>query len=271
MPYSFRNRDEIRAPSRLDDPEHEYRKAIYREPDIDEELYRLSPSRVNNRRPLIQFNSNLPPAAFPTLDDPKLASYQRPQPIEDKISSAESSIAGNPQIGTNVHNGRNGRNGRTSHFPEENAPLTIDEELTFSRARTPTSRDFVRMRSTSNHSSRRTTCKYPAFFRGLRPQHDGTAESILEDNQRRMYAAGKLTSFDRNMLEMMSSDEEDEEDAREQQEQEVTHISSLLSLNSHHTCEGIPSFGQGYESCASEHTTSRGASPAVFAHIIVVC
>ncbi len=241
MPYSFRNRNEIRAPPRLDDPEHEYRKAIYREPDIDEEVYRSSPpqsSRLNYRGHSTQFNPNLPPAAFPTLDDPKLASHQRPQPFDDNFSSAELSITGNPQIGGNVHNGRNGR---TFHFPGENAPLTIDEELTFPRARTPTSRDFVRMRSTSNHPSRRKICKYPAVFRGLRPQHDGTAESILEDNQRRMYAAGKLTSFDRNMLEMMSSDEEDEADTREQPEQEVTHISSVLSLDSHHTWEAIPS------------------------------
>jgi len=74
-----------------------------------------------------------------------------------------------------------------------------------------------------------------SWLRGLKPQHNGRPECFLEDNHRRMYAAGKLTSFDRNMLEMMSSEDEDEEDAREQPEKEVSHIFWLLFLESRQT------------------------------------
>lgn len=136
MPYNFRNRDEIRAPARFDEPQDEQRKVSYLEPDLDEEVYRSSPpksSRLKYRGPMISFNPDLPPAAFPTLDHPD-------------------------------------------------------------QARLPTSR-IMR-----------------PDLAWLRPQHIGTADSILNDNMRRMYAAGQLNSFDRNFLEMMSSEDEDEDE-----------------------------------------------------------
>lgn len=222
MPYSFRNRDEIRAPSRHDDPEDEPRRASYREPNIDEEVYRSSPpkSTIRYRGPITHFNPNLPPAAFPTLDDLTLVRYRRTQTIETESSSSETSIAGSHQAGRNV---RTGRHGRTAHFPTEDPPLSIYQHSTSLRAIPPNSAKSARSRSTSVRSSWRTMGKDPSWLRVLRPQHDGTSESIMEDNQRRMSAAGKLTSFDRNMLEMMSSDDEGGEDARQQPVNEVSH------------------------------------------------
>ena len=240
MPYSFRNRDEIKAPTRLDDPENERRRTSYREPDVDGEVFRSSPpksSRIKYRGPVTHFNPNLPPAAFPTRDDPKLARHQQTKIIEDNYSSLDSgnspahdrlSITGGPLISRNV---QNGRNGHTSHFPTENSQLRIDQIFTNPRTTPPITTKFTRMESVTEHPSRRTMRKDLSWLRGLRPQHDGTADSILEDNMRRMHAAGKLTSFDRNILEMVSSEDEGE-DEEDVPQQEVRHFPGLFLLSS---------------------------------------
>lgn len=69
--YTLRNRSELRAPRKFDDPEEEHREVSYKEPDVDQELYRMSPpisSGTKYRGTIVPFNPNLPPAAFPTLD-----------------------------------------------------------------------------------------------------------------------------------------------------------------------------------------------------------
>lgn len=117
--------------------------------------------------------------------------------------------------------GQNGLNGRASLFP------TIDQKISASsRATPPNTAMSTGMRSPTDHPNRQTMRKNVSWLRGLRPQHDGTTDSILEDNMRRMHAAGKLTSFDRNMLEMMSSEDEDEDEENAPQ-QEVKHFSDL--------------------------------------------
>lgn len=49
----------------------------------------------------------------------------------------------------------------------------------------------------------------PAWFYELKPHHDGTTQSIFADNIRRMRLAGLLSDIQRNILEMMSDEEEE--------------------------------------------------------------
>ncbi len=92
-----------------------------------------------------------------------------------------------------------------------------------------------------------------------------------------MYAAGKLTSFDRNMLEMMSSEDEDEEDAREQPEKEVSHIFGCYS-SSRDRPEGVQQYTvvltRAWVVCHQSSDFVIGAHPSfstVSAYIIVDC
>ena len=74
MPYRFRNREKLNAPQRYEDDqdgEHSHRPISYEVPNSDEEVYAsgINFSKAHRYRGRVtQYNPNLPPAVFPTLE-----------------------------------------------------------------------------------------------------------------------------------------------------------------------------------------------------------
>ena len=206
MTYNFRNREHIKAPVRLEDPEDEPRQVLYKEPDIDHEVY-ASPrcSRAKYNGPIIPFNPKLRPASFPTLDlvrqarsvEPEVIDLYTPSPF-DKEGTRDTAS------GTNAIHQRMKRTHTAAARQAKDASATSLRRSCSSPVSLP-------------HDMNGTAALGLLHHRELQPRHDGTPASILSDNMRRIEHAASMNAFDRNMLEMISSEEEDDDQLQKHQ------------------------------------------------------
>ena len=101
MPYSFRNREKLTAPQRYEgrgNDEDSPRPISYEVPSSDDEVYAPVTKSSRSRKyrgKIVQYNPNLPPAAFPTLDiwrqEPTSEYHDKATPSNDGSQDSASS------------------------------------------------------------------------------------------------------------------------------------------------------------------------------------
>ncbi|CAF9926805.1 hypothetical protein IMSHALPRED_007055 [Imshaugia aleurites] len=217
----LRNRKRIKAPSRFNDaddrfndvddmtssPRQEPEEESEESSDLQEETYSSpkpkKPKATTRayRGEVIEFNPNLPPAAFPTLDHPGYVHNGGSIPIdlESHLSggqSREPSLAGFEGISSDSEDRSDYREG-IDHLREH-------------RATTPDAAAFPRRESVMQTSMKGGKAPRPRMFPSLYggPTDNGPRNPIWASNMARMEEAGRMTDLDRNILDMESSDEE---------------------------------------------------------------
>ena len=212
----LRNRKKIKAPRRFDDenittsPRQESLEESEESSELEEEVYQSPKPKKPKAKPrayhgeVIEFNPNLPPAAFPTLDHPSYVHN-----------------GGNLAIDLKSHlSGLQSRKSRLAEF-EAIDPDLVDrgchrEEVDLKGARptmTSTTADFTRPASqsvmqTSITAQKRPGASMPSSLYG-EPTDNGPRNTTWASNMALMEEAGRMSELDRNILEMESSDEED--------------------------------------------------------------
>ena len=215
----LRNRKKIKAPRRLED-EYEYdntsptcqespEEVSEESSELEEEIYESPKPRTpkSKKQPayrgkVIEFNPNLPPAAFPTLDHPSYVHNGGTVAV-----NLEPHSLGSESQELTVFEATNSDSlGRGSH-PEEtvltgNVPVPTPTTANFTHRNSPS----VMQRSEKGQKQARGNM--PSSMRG-RPNDNGPQNPIWASNMARMVEAGKMSDQDRIMLEMETSDEED--------------------------------------------------------------
>jgi hypothetical protein len=209
-PYTLRERNDIKAPKRFDDDDygssprktstHEdspKEKKSRKSPQL-EQLRWPSPPRIRStkkdiyRGPITEFNPNLPPAAFPTLD------VSQPSP---PISNQDQDVNQD-----NIHSGL-----PVSDLSDEDYSISgngphqrVNSQTMFSTpARTPSG-------STRPRSSTSITIDSPTGLAptdGLGPSDNGSQNPTWAKNMKKIGELGRRTGFDWTMAEMETSDE----------------------------------------------------------------
>ena len=215
----LRNRKKIKPPKRLED-EYEYNitsstrqespEGVSEESsELEEEIYE-SPKPKNSktkkqpayRGKVTEFNPNLPPAAFPTLDHPSYVHNGGTVAIDlesHSLGSKRHELAGYEAINPDSL-------GRHPH-PEE-TDLTGNFPIP-----TLTTADFTHRNSTfamqkSEKGQKQARGNMPSGMHGG-PKDNGPQNPIWASNMARMEEAGRMSDLDRIMLEMETSDEEE--------------------------------------------------------------
>ena len=211
-PYTLRERNDIKAPKRFDDDDygssprktstHEdspNNKKSRKSPQL-EQLRWPSPPRTRSTRkdvycgPITEFNPNLPPAAFPTLDmsqSSPLISNQDQDINQDNVHS------GLPVSDSSDEDYSIGGNG-----PYQRA----NSQTMFSTpARTPSG--STRPRSSTSNTIDSLTGLAPTD--GLGPSDNGSQNPTFVKNVKKIGELGRRTGFDWTMAEMETSDEEE--------------------------------------------------------------
>ncbi len=212
----LRNRKKIKAPKRFDDenittsPRQESLEESEESSKLEEEIYQSPKPKKPKAKPrayhgeVREFNPNLPPAAFPTLDHPSYVHN-----------------GGNIAIDPKSHpSGLQSRKSRLADF-EAVGPDLVDrgchlEEIDLRGGQpsmTSTIADFTRPASqsvmqTSITAEKRPRASMPSSLYG-EPTNNGPQNTIWASNMALMEEAGRMSELDRNVLEMESSDEED--------------------------------------------------------------
>ena len=201
MTYNFRNREHIKAPSRLEDPEDEPRQVSYKEPDIDYEMYASPRSlRAKYHGPVIPYNPDLRPATFPTLDPVRQA-----RPVElETIDLDTPSIS--EEEGTQA----------TADKTKMTQNDDVQQEIIQTHISTHISSEKAPVSSLSSPHETRGAVAWKLHHTNLQPRHDWTSASIMLDNLRRIEYAASMNAFDRNLLAMTSSEDEDDSRLQEQ-------------------------------------------------------
>lgn len=209
MPYNFRNRERIKAPTRFEDPEDEHRQVSYEEPDIDQEVYAPSPmsSRVKYLGPAKPFNPNLRPAAFPTLDASRQA-----QPQETQIINLDT----------------------PSLYDEEEIHSSVNK-IRIRQASAASSKNIQQIVKHPSVAFQPHNQKNPMVstqdWCALQAQHDGTSVSIQPEDMERVQQAANMGPFNRTMLEMESSEDEAENSAQGRQQKAFGKWGNLTSAH----------------------------------------
>ena len=202
----LRDRTKLQTPSRYKDDGYvnsPLRQVSYEESressDLEEEIYESpKPKKSKTKRPVFrgnvtEFNPNLPPAAFPTLDHPgyvhngghiaiDLSGPQSQEPKNNTITSGRSCLP-------------------------EMIGLTEGSIIKPTSANS-TCRDSRNAKQTSMTVSEQSQDTMLSSMYG-EVTDNGPRNPIWTSNMARMAAAGRMSDSDRLMLEMESSDEED--------------------------------------------------------------
>ena len=215
----LRNRKNIKAPKRLED-EYDITSPIRQESleegseqasssELEEEIYQSpKPRTPKSKKPpvycgkVIEFNPNLPPAAFPTLDHPDYVHNGGNIAVNlgSTLTRPESQeLAGFEAINSDSL-GRD-RHAEKSHLRESLPTLvstTADSALRSSSS--------LMQRSDTRQKQARGNMPL-GMYGGL--TDSGPQNPIWASNMARMEEAGRMSDLDRIMLEMETSDEED--------------------------------------------------------------
>ena len=218
---NLRNRKKLKAPKRLEDEyEYEYdntsptrqespEEVSEKSSRLEEEIYESpkpktskSKKRPAYRGKVTEFNPNLPPAAFPTLDHPSYVHNGGTVAIDlesHSLGSKSQELAGYEAVNSDSL-------GRDPH-PEE-TDLTENFPVP-----TPTTANFTHQNSLfamqrSKKGQKQARGNMPSGMHGG-PNDNGPQNPIWASNMARMVEAGKMSDLDRIMLEMETSDEED--------------------------------------------------------------
>ena len=217
----LRNRKKIKAPKRLED-EYEYaydntsptrqespEEVSEESSELEEEIYESPKPKTSKlkKRPayrgkVTEFNPNLPPAAFPTLDHPSYVHNGGTVAIDlvsHSLGSESQELAAFEAINPDSL-------GRDPHPEEtvltENFPVPTPTTADSTHRNSP----FVMQRSKKGQKQARGNM--PSSMHGG-PNDNGPQNPIWASNMARMVEAGKMSDLDRIMLEMETSDEED--------------------------------------------------------------
>ena len=218
----LRNRKKIKAPKRFEDEYGDDKTSPTRQEspeevhvseessELEEEIYEppkpktpKSKNRPAYRGKVTEFNPNLPPAAFPTLDHPSYVHNGGTVAIDlesHSLGSKSQELEGHEAVNPDPLD-------RDPH-PEE-ADLTEKFPVP-----TPTTADFTHRNSQFGMQGSEKGQKqargniWPSSVHGG-PNDNGPQNPIWASNMARMVEAGKMSDLDRIMLEMETSDEED--------------------------------------------------------------
>ena len=214
---NLRNRKKIKAPRRFED-EYENdntsptrqkspEEASEESSELEEEIYESPKPRTprSRKRPayrgkVIEFNHNLPPAAFPTLDHPSYVHNGGTVAYDPHSLGSESQeLTGFEAINSDSL-------GRDPHPQKtvltENVPAPTPTTVALTHRNSP----FVMQRSKEGQKQVRGNMR-SGMHGG--PKDSGPQNPIWASNMARMVEAGKMSDEDRFMLEMETSDEED--------------------------------------------------------------
>lgn len=216
----LRNRKKIKVPKRFDEYEISPRKESPEEseesPDLkeeEEEMYEAPKSRKRKpqRRPayrgeVIEFNPNLPPAAFPTLDHPSYVHNGGNIPFDlesPSLGLQSQELAGFESISSNYSSPKC-HSAPTVDLPDstEDPPASTTTPADFDHLMLPNAMQRPNMDQSKARGSMISS-------RYGESTDSGPRNPIWADNMERMEAAGKMSDSDRFMLEMETSDEED--------------------------------------------------------------
>lgn len=202
----LRNRKRIKAPKRFENEEYgtSPRQVSAEESkessDSEEEFYESpKPKKPKPRRPayrgkVIEFNPNLPPAAFPTLDHPDYVHNGGNIPVDLGLQSQE--LAGFESISSSSL-------GPERHSDSaEDLPASTSTPAEFNHLMSPS----VMQRSNTERSKARGSMLSSMYGEST---DNGPRSPIWASNMAHMEEAGKMSDLDRIMLEMETSDEED--------------------------------------------------------------
>ena len=213
----LRDRKKIKAPTRYEgtgndtpSPRQESPEESEGSSEFQEEIYKTpeprkpKPKKSAYRGKVIEYNPNLPPAAFPTLDHP------------DYVHNG-----GNIPFDLDSHvSGLRSRNASQSHSPSSTPdPLgrdcpsedinVIGKNPAMISATADSAHDGIQsLKQTSTHEQRRSRTSTPSSIYG-EPTDNGPRNPTWVSNMARMKEAGRMSDLDRNMLDMETSDEED--------------------------------------------------------------
>lgn len=211
---NLRNRKRIKAPRRFEDaaivassPRQESHEASEESSELEEEIYKSPKPKKSKSKPhayhgkATEFNPNLPPAAFPTLDHPDYVHNGGNIAIdlESGLQSQGPKLADSEAINT-------GFLGRGCHN-EDSDPTK--HQLTMTSI-TPgfTRRGPPAIMQASITAQKGPRASAPSSIYG-EPTDNGPRNRIWASNMARMEEAGRMNDLDRIILEMDTSDEED--------------------------------------------------------------
>lgn len=210
----LRNRKRIKGPRRFEDadvitssPLQELHEESEASSELEQEIYE-SP-KPKKPKPayhgeVIEFDPNLPPAAFPTLDHPDYVHNGGNIPIDFEshlsgLQSQEPGLAGSEGINS-------GSLGRSRHHEE--IDLTGNHPTMTSTTADSTLRGSQTVMQTSMEVQKQRRAFMPTSIYG-EPTDNGPRNPIWASNMALMEEAGRMSDLDRNILEMVTSDEED--------------------------------------------------------------
>ena len=215
----LRNRKKIKAPRRFEDeqnitsPRQESHQETDESSELEEEIYESpNPRKPKSRRPaycgeVIEFNPNLPPAAFPTLDHPDYVHNGGNvtvdlEPHFSGLQSPESRLSGFEGINLDAL-GSNCRLKEMDRTEDDPTTRSTTADLTHSASQS--------VLQDSMTVEKQTQGSMLSSMYG-ESTDNGPRNPIWVSNMARMEEAGKMSDLDRIMLEMETSDEEDASD-----------------------------------------------------------
>lgn len=224
MSCSLKDENEITLSQKTENSGTGHCQGFHHEVPGPEEMYRLQRDGCG---PVVPCKPCFRPTAFPTLDDPRQAQPQGTSTTErSKLSDFDeegtSLDANEVTPAPNHEDGSSKSDLRAMKASIDNAQQEVQDKHNITIS-TDAERCIDRP---EKHPS---TVIYPSIDadlpttgaqhkRQLRPQHNGTSQSIWNDNIRRMEYVGGLSDLDRNLMEMMPSEDEEENDTQHQQE-----------------------------------------------------
>lgn len=214
----LRNRKRIKAPRRFEDadvitssPRQESHEESEASSELEEEIYQSPKPKKPKPKPrayhgqVIEFNPNLPPAAFPTLDYPDYVHNGGNVPIDleshlSGLQSQEPELVDSEEI-TPFTSGRSCHREKIvliGNHPTMTS-TTADSALPGSQIVT----------QTSIKAQKQRRANIPTSIYG-ESTDNGPRNPIWASNMARMEEAGRMNDLARNILEMAPSSEEDE-------------------------------------------------------------
>ena len=213
---SLRDRKKIKAPTRYKDadidtpsPRQDSREGSESSSEIEEEIYKAPGPRKPYakkgafRGKVIEYNPNLPPAAFPTLDHPDYVHNggNIPFNLVSHVSGSRSRNASQSrsESSTPDHLGRDCPSEDINFIGQNPATILATGDST---------RGIQGLKRMSAHEQKRSRTSTPSSIYG-EPTDNGPRNPTWLSNMARMEEAGRMSDLERNMLDMETSDEED--------------------------------------------------------------
>lgn len=213
----LRNRKKIKAPTRYEgtgnntpSPHQESHEESESSSEIEEEFYQSperkkpKPKKSAYRGKVIEYNPNLPPAAFPTLDHPDYVHNggNTPFNLDSHLSGSRSRDA-SQSVSEATTPDPLGRD-----CPGEDIDVTGKNPAMSSATADSTRGRIQGSKQTSIHEQRRSRASMPSSIYG-EPTDNGPRNPTWLSNMARMEEAGRMSDLHRNILDMETSDEED--------------------------------------------------------------